>query len=74
MPIPNRAEPGTKSQVTVRGVVNIARYAGTDHHVVRAAIKAGELPVLGISKQALVLVEDIHEWLRTTRTKRGGAA
>lgn len=69
---PNRAEPGATQPVTLRGIVNIARYAGLDHHTVRAAVKSGALPVLGLSKQTVVLVEDIHEWLRSTRV--GGAA
>lgn len=55
---------------TLRGIPAIAAYCGPgiSHHTVRAAVRSGALPTLGIGRDTVVLTDDVDGWLLSLRT------
>lgn len=60
---------------TIRGVRNIAKWAGVSHHTVRAAVHDGSLPRLaGTGSDTVCLREDVTAWVRTLRVTEADAS
>jgi excisionase family DNA binding protein len=51
------------------GVCRAARDLGLSERTVRAAIRAGELPVYVFSRQARLRIVDVRNWLERHRVK-----